>query len=286
MKQFYHLLISTSLLFLLACNEDEIEATVPAYLKIDNISVDVQNSSNQGSASSKIVDAWVFVNDQLIGAFELPAIIPILHTGNVNVKVRGGIYNNGLSNQREIYPFYEFYNLDTVLVPEVVYEPNIEVEYKQEAVFNDAFDIEDFETGISFINNPNNDTNIVRVTEADKVFEGNASGGIFLEPGTRFAEIYTPNFSNVPRNGTAVYMELNYRSTHNFAISLYVNNQSQQFSVVNFRASTEWNKVYVEFSDAFSNLFSANNFSIAIGIAKPLNDNSELLLDNIKLINY
>ena len=294
MKHIYHLFFCL-LCTLTSCNEEEIEATVPAYLKIDDMSVRITDPI-QGSASDKITDAWVFINDQLVGAFELPAVVPVLQTGNVNLKIRGGVFNNGLSNQREIYPFYDFYELDTVLNAEEVMEsfPDKDgilqndptVEYQPRAIFDEAWTGEDFEAGINFIVNPASDTNILRVTDQSRVFEGSASGGIFLPAGFSFAEVYTPPFSDIPTNGTAVYMELNYRCTHDFTVSIYTNNRNQQFSVVNFRASSEWNKAYVEFSNVFASLFSATDFNIAIGLRKPINDNAELLLGNLKLINY
>jgi hypothetical protein len=280
-----------------SCNEDELEATVPAYIKIDDISVNITDPI-QGSASDKITDAWVYINDRLIGAFELPTLVPVLQTGNINIKIRGGIFNNGLSNQREIYPFYDFYELDTTLLPEEILDsfPDANgivqdkpfVEYQPRAIFDEAWEGEDFESGINFIVNPSSDTNIVRITDQNLVFEGNASGAIFLPSGTTFAEIYSPSFSSfeIPTNGTAVYMELNYKSTHDFSISLYTDNRSRQFSVVNFRASAGWNKAYVEFSNVFSSLFSSSNFNIAVGLRKPINENTALYLDNFKLINY
>lgn len=285
MRQLYLLLSLLFLFVLQSCKDDELAATIPAYLKIDDISVKI-NDPIEGSASSKIPDAWVYINDRLIGAFELPATIPILQTGPVTVSVRGGVYNNGLSNQRVVYPFYEFYYLDTNLVPEQIYEPPIRVSYKVGSVFDQAWTGENFETGINFLTNPNSDTTINRVTTPNLVFEGNASGGIFLPVGTNFAEIYTPAFSDIPRIGTAVYMELDYKSTHDFAISIYAENRTRQFSVVNFRATNDWSKVYIDFSKVFSTLFDATDFNIAIGMVKPNSENAELLLDNIKLINF
>ena len=296
MKYFYCLFFLLSLL-LLSCNQEELEATVPAYIKIDNIDVKVTDPI-QGSASNKITDAWVFINDKLIGAFELPTVVPVLQTGNMNIKIRGGIFNNGLSNQREIYPFYDFYELDTNLQPEEIIEifPDKDgilqndpiVEYQPRAIFDEAWEGEDFESGINFVINPSSDDTLSRITDQNLVYEGNASGAIVLPSGTSFAEFYTPTFTSfeIPTNGTAVYMELDYRCTHDFAISLYVNNRSQQFSVVNFRASAEWNKAYVEFSTVFSTLFNATNFNIAVGLRKPINEDAELYFDNFKLINY
>ena len=285
MKHCYPFLLFLFSLGFHSCERDDLEATVPAYLEIDDISVKITDPV-QGSASDKITDAWVFVNDQLLGAFELPTAVPILQTGNVNIKVRGGIFKNGLSNQRDIYPFYEFYILDTILSPEGVFKPKIEVEYKEDAIFDQAWSGEDFESGINFLNNPNSDTSIARVTNDSKVFEGVASGGLFLTPGMNFAEIHTPAFANIPRIGTPVYLEFNYRSTHDIAISIYTNNRDNQFSVVNFVPSADWNKAYVDFTSVFSSLFDANDFNIAIGVVKPVNENAEILLDNVKLINF
>lgn len=285
MKRFYFLLTISLSLLLYSCADEELEATVPAYLKIDEIPVRITDPV-QGSASADITDAWVFINDRLIGAFELPAIIPVLRTGDINLKIRGGIYNNGLSNQRVVYPFYEFYEIDTILVPEVIYDQPIVVEYKVGSVFSPEWAGEDFEQGVNFETNPNSDTTIVRVTNPDKVFEGNASGGVFLPVGTNFAEIYTTNLVDVPRIGTAVYLEMDYKSTHDIVVSIYTNNREQQFSVVNFRSTAEWTKVYIEFSKVFSTLFDANNYNIAIGMSKSTADNGELLLDNVKLIHF
>lgn len=286
MKHIYHLLSLIFLFFILSCNEDELEATIPSYLKIDQIGVKINDPSVEGSSSNKITDAWVFVNDQLIGSFELPTLIPILESGQTNIKVRAGVLNNGLSNQREVYPFYEFYILDTNLVPETVYAPPIVVEYRSGVVFNTDWPGENFETGVSLQNNPSSDVNLTRTTEPSKVFEGNASGALTLPTGTTFAEIFTSDIRDIPRIGTAVYLEMDYKTTHDIAVSIYTNNRDQQFSVVNFRPTDGWNKVYIDFSRVFSTLFNASNYNIAIGMVKPVDENAELLIDNLKLIHF
>ncbi len=285
MKHFYFLLTTLMLLLLMSCKKDELKATVPAYLKIDEISVQI-NKPEEGSASSKISDAWVYVDDQLIGAFELPTVVPILKTGPVKISVRGGVFNNGLSNQRIVYPFYEFFTLNSTISPEQELEPDLVVGYKDLTKFNEDWSGEDFEQGVNFINNSRSDTNLVRTTDPGKIFEGSASGALFLPTGTTFAEVYSTNITNIPRNGTAVYMEMNYKATHDFAVSIYVENQLTQYSVINFRPTSEWNKVYIDFSKVFSTLFDASNYNIAIGMSKSSSENAELLIDNVKLMHF
>ena len=286
MKQVHHcffLLIVLSLLT--SCDKEEIKATIPAYLEIDKIEVS-NNRQQLGSSSSNIEDAWVFINDRLIGSYELPAVIPILNTGNINLKIRGGIFNNGASNARVIYDLYEFYDTTLLFEKEQTYKPDIKVEYKSETIANDDWGIEDFETGVNFINNSNSDAPLRRITDIDKVFEGDASGSGALGVNDNFFEAYTRNIVNVPRNGLPVYLEFDYKSTHNFQVSVYVNNQSQQVPFVTVRARNEWNKIYLDFSNVFPILFDAANYNISFGYVKPIGEEGELLLDNVKLLHF
>jgi hypothetical protein len=271
---------------LITCKKEDLKAPVPAYITIEDIVVETKDTDDV-SSSDNIKDAWVYLDNQLIGAFELPTTIPIQKTGNVKLRVRGGIHNNGLSSDRKVYPFYEFYNLDTTIAPEEVITLTPKVNYKERTVFDSEWPGEDFEGGISFKSNSQSDADLFLERDTKLVFEGQASGAVLLNESMDFFEAYTdPSFSNIPRNGTEVYLEMNYRSTHDIAVSIYVNDLSQQFSVVNFKASDSWNKVYVEFTSVFSTLFNARNYNIAIGFTKPTGEKAALYLDNMKLLHY
>ena len=66
----------------------------PSYLKINSIPLNTRKSASEtyGSNSNNIVDAWVFANGKLIGSFELPATIPILAEGNVEIRRFGRVF--------------------------------------------------------------------------------------------------------------------------------------------------------------------------------------------------
>jgi hypothetical protein len=51
--------------------------------------VSLNTSASEGSASHKITDAWVYVDDQLVGVWEVPSKIPALEAGEHTVKVVG-----------------------------------------------------------------------------------------------------------------------------------------------------------------------------------------------------
>ena len=79
---------------------------MPAYIKIDTIKLDTYYPE-QGSKSANITDAWVYVNDNLVGVFELPALLPVLHRGPNKLQIYPGIKLNGISSTRVPYPFYQ-----------------------------------------------------------------------------------------------------------------------------------------------------------------------------------
>jgi len=134
-----------AMLMLASCDKFEGDQEVPAYIQIDSIGCTTEYDV-EGTASHNIVDAWVWVDDQLIGAFELPAMVPVLMQGSHEVVVRAGIKNNGISNTRVPYPFYSsILRENFMLAPDSISVLNASVGYFDNTVF--AW-MEDFESPI------------------------------------------------------------------------------------------------------------------------------------------
>ena len=74
-----------AVIFLGSCTKGD---KVPSYLIVP--SVDLSTSGLQGSNTKNITDTWVYVNDEFMGSWELPARIPVLKEGSVNVRVDAG----------------------------------------------------------------------------------------------------------------------------------------------------------------------------------------------------
>lgn len=282
--RYYQIILLFVLFTFLSCEDDDLKAIVPAFLVIDDINVNI-TKSEQGTASDNITDAWVFVNSEFLGSFELPAVVPVQNTGNVNVKVFAGIKVNGMSNNRERYAFYDFYELDTNLLPDTEYKIDPVVEYTSDAILDNPWSGENFESGINFEYNDNSQTTFERNSTQD-VFEGTSSGVARLETDETFFEAFTPTIGNIARNGTDIFLELNYKSTHDFVVGVYFNNRSNQLSVLNLRARTNWNKIYIQLNEAMNSVPGALNFNISIGYAKPVNEVGELHVDNVKLVRF
>jgi hypothetical protein len=101
MQYKYTVLLALILVVFLFCQCTE-KGSVPGYIRIDQVKVD-------GEYNPGIYDAWVYVNDYLIGVYELPANIPIIATDEAKISIGAGIKVNGLSGNRARYPFYNFY---------------------------------------------------------------------------------------------------------------------------------------------------------------------------------
>ncbi len=111
LKHNYTIFIFSGFIFALlgACELYNPTEPIPAYIHIDKIGLTTSADGSQGSNSSKITDAWVYIDERLIGCFELPVTFPVLYEGSHQLKIRAGIKVNGIAATRAPYPFYEAY---------------------------------------------------------------------------------------------------------------------------------------------------------------------------------
>lgn len=258
------------------------EAEIPSYIKIDSIRVNT-NYSSTGTSSHKISDAWVYINDNYVGTYELPAQFPVLASGQKRIKIRPGILKNGSSDSREYYYFYEEYEQDAELVPSEVttlkplvsYKDNVEIAWH-----------EDFESaGNSFEYHPNSDTIVRKTSDPDLVFEGTASGIVNLDDDNDFFEWISPSFTDLPDNGR-IFLELNYKTSHELIAGIYISGKTEQLRNNVIRPKDKWNKIYLEFTDLVARYKSSQDVYFFMGFQKNEGEKAEVLFDNIKLVHF
>ncbi|NJO87225.1 MAG: hypothetical protein HC821_04310 [Lewinella sp.] len=139
MNNFFLAFISAFLLLGLGCNPAEAE---PVYLLIEGVELRT-NEAQQGAATQDVTEAWVFVNNVLLGVFDLPARVPVLADGEAEIRVEMGVRENGLSQLPNIFPFYAPYETNLTLVAGQTYALGIlPFGYRSTTVFGI---IEDFE---------------------------------------------------------------------------------------------------------------------------------------------
>jgi hypothetical protein len=260
----------------------------PSYISIENI---VMQNSGQGenSTSSAIADAWVYIDDNLEGAFELPCRIPLNKTGKHKISIGSGVWVNALPTLRSPYVFYRFYAQDAVLEagktlylkPIATYNENIQIAYQ--AGF-------DSPTGNTLEATPQSDTTAAITTKAGEFFEGQGAFKVNLLREEGFVEFQLAEPLKLPKAGAFVFLELNYLSSHPLDIGLrsfYPAAGNVYSRVTRLPLTNGWQKVYINLTSAVSTEANAQNQRAVFSIRKPAGSGMlDLRLDNIRIVHF
>jgi len=279
---FYCSIISGAIV-LHSCNLFEPPSAIPSYIHIDSIGF-TSYYPTQGSNSHKISDAWVYVDQNLQGVYELPATFPVLATGSHEIDIKAGIEIDGIASSRGTYPFYNVFT-QTVNLPQggtVTVKPV--VSYFSGAQF--AW-MEDFEAGIKLqVPFPYTDS-IGLIDTNHGAFEGKYSGELFLNNSSSFL-ITSSDSLQLPTDGREVYLEMNYKTENTIGVGVIpigLNTFYNPDTVLQIKPNTYWNKIYVDLTSVVGVYPNAIGFKIFIGgYLDPGVTNPHIYFDNFKLI--
>jgi hypothetical protein len=273
---------------------------IPAYIYIEKVNFYVTDFNIQGTASFKIPDIWVTVNGKSIGTYQLPALIPVIASGNTELIFEAGIKLNGWSDWRSNHPIFEFHKeninltkgkIDTVF-PKFTYE-----NYVKFAL------IEDFDNpGLNFYsiegsakleitddpnllfhypNEPNKYSGIIELPFSDTIY---------------FFEIKSKELKLNSNTAMDCLVELNCRFDANVEIGMYCyfSNSSirtQRISIANIVGksnNTEWNKIYANLEQERLAALSKGmtHFEIYMRCGIPKYSTARFLFDNIKVVYH
>ena len=285
---------------------------VPSYIHIDSITVNCDYYV-YGAPTSRITDAWVYVDDQIIGCFELPATFPVLEHGKHKVSVYGGICINGIGDMRAPYSFYQpvVYN-DVNLVEDSIVNLNPVLSYYP---INEGVVVgwmEDFESANTLVKLPESDTSVQRVSSVDGAWISDNSfysGMITLPPDS--LDFYVANSDELhfhsDLKGKPCLLEMDYKCNDTFLVGImyYMDYHLVQWSMLKvlptdkLHAKPEkWKKLYVnlgprmtEYEDAdYVKVFFTSNLSQDASHSyqgytyHPLNEQRYYFFDNLKLL--
>ena len=278
--KFYSLIIVLSII-LSSCSKENFEAQVPAYLFINDITL-TTNEATEGAPSENILDAWVFINDKLVGVYELPATIPVIKEGNVTLKVYAGIKNAGMST-RTRYLLYDPHVEQLNLVKGETIDINANVTYASGTTFEW---LENFESAsLSFLYSSESDT-VVNKQSTD-VRSGSFSGQVYLDAGMDFFEATSVAYTTIPRNRRPIYFELDFKTNQELLMGIYLDSGKALYIVLN--KTEEWKKVYINLTNIINDLAPSSEVKIFFGYDAATNaftaTNPELYLDNLKLVH-
>lgn len=265
-----------------SCDLINPEEEIPAFIEIDEITVDAK--SGEGSESNNVTDAWIFVNDNYAGTYELPARVPVLHNGAAEVLVLAGIKENGISLSRKDYTFYAPYIENLTLVPSETFLVEPEVEYED---FTNFSFIEDFEMGSIIGGSTISTVNLQRTAVSSEVFEGANAGKVELTNTGKFFEGISSLAYELPQNGSDIFVELDYKSDIEFSVGFQSNSSliSKNYVVTVTAKPDNWSKIYINLGPAIA-AWEANDYNLLIKATLPSDRSSAtLLFDNLKLIH-
>jgi len=283
------LLLATLVFALSACHKFEGDQTVPAYLRIDTI-LFTTDYVTQGSNTHNITDAWVYVNDQLIGVYELPATFPVLASGKQDLEIRPGIKLNGIGATRAPYPFYKPFVIDNFnFVEDSVQIVRPVTSYYDNLTFAWT---EDFEgSGTSLEKTTASDTIIAKTSPADHPDAwlspySSFSGKVQLDAEHEVFQIASFLSYELPDQGKAVLLELDYKCDREFGVGMIANLSSStlMLPLVVVNKSETWNKIYINLGPNVSAYTTAKNFKIYFESDRGDQDEANFYFDNIKVI--
>ena len=269
-----------------ACNMINPKESLPTYIQIDSVRVLSTLPNIHGSVSQKVTDVWVYYNRQLLGAFPLPAKVPVLADDQGELEVIAGIWDNGLSGTRAKYPFY---NLDTFTFkasPTGIIHHTPIFSYRTADSAQTAYFVEDFEQGNSF-ERLYGDTTFVKTNDPGDVFEGNFSARMELTDSARIGQSITVQSFSLPSTRMC-YLELNYTSEVPFVLQTEVNQGGTitKPDIIGVNPSSKWNKIYINFGNYVAT-YPGAGFKFVFGATLPTGmTHGKILIDNFKIIHF
>ncbi len=271
-----------------SCNIINPAEPQPAYLEVNHVAVS-SNYPNQGSNSNKVKDVWVYVNNQYLGTFELPAKIPVLESGSKQVILLPGIYENGIAATRSAYPLYKGYTTTLNFMPgQTTIVDTFPVSYFPALSYTwyEDFEKDTSGGGISMETTSNSLAGLA--IDSTIVFEGQRSLRLEATSANYIIEATSVNDGYYLARGKDIYLELNYKCNHAFTVGLkgILSNDTRNIPVILFNPSIDWNKTYINLSKFVNANFDIAKFKVYFYMQLASGESSgTLYIDNVKLIS-
>lgn len=263
------------------------KAEEPSFLKIESFTVTTDNIT-QGSAQQNISEAFVYINDQIVGVYHLPASIPLAISGSYSIKVFPAVVENAIaSNPRYSYTFLKAFDTTAVLTASksITIKPTTTYQSTVKFVM-----IEDFENILPLFGKTtynNIDTLLRDSLPADNIEPGHCA--LFDIKDGYTMEYATRNEYSLPTSSSSeTFVEINYRSDLPLAIGLFINEPTTiiKTGVVTLNAKETWSKAYINITNVVSVHPLGTKFRLFIGALNTTGASKKVFVDNIKLIHF
>lgn len=266
-----------------SCDLINPEEKIPSFICIDSISFD---AGGHGNTYNKIVDAWVYDNEQLVGVYEMPAVVPILNSGDVNIRIRPGVILNGQAASRYRLNFLEDFEGSVELFEDSVVCVNPALSYKDWVSFPWLEDFDDSNVMTLMASNINEAG--LTITSGSEALD-DQSVLLRLPDGKNVMEYKRSSDIPLPSGGADVILEFSYKCNHTFLVGLISITPAGtiQTGVMAVSPSEEWNHLYVNLTEVASTYFTATGHIPFFGLVREegFEGDIEVYLDNIRILH-
>lgn len=277
------------LLITMGC-KDEPEP-IPAYLHIEPFSV----NATGGAGWQKITDGWVYVNNELLGGFSLPATIPVLADGESQVLIFPGVKENGLKGTPSVYPFMERYETKAVLTPAQTTTLQPSTKYATNVVFPWSVERGSFNSSSVVLEDRDTDSLSTFVLTTTGAFEGR-SLTLNVDTAHQVNNIATEQLLGLPvTHAKPVWLEMHYKNNIPFELWLLGTEGAASeltTAVYQFVPSENWNKIYLNLT-TFLIALDQDKYRLLFRVNLPRDDKGNIVqnagsvsLDNLRLIHF
>lgn len=263
----------------------------PSWLEITEWTLTENQNVEEGELSHSFKDVYVYVDDKIVGIFELPVKLPLLLEGKHKVTLYPVIRINGISGAKTIYPFCKPLIVDVNLEKNKTTPINATTSYLD----NTTFWIEDFENSTFKIDdsNPNSTGDLSKKNDPNILKFGNFYGDIAITSVDSVWFGKTTPALNLPKGAAEIYLEIDYMNTNTLLTGVYalsstsiIDNPHIQLNAQD-ASDLKWKKIYIELKEIVSASTAASSFEQYFkAILDEGLSEGHIYIDNIKIVHF
>ncbi|MCH2230209.1 MAG: hypothetical protein MK105_07675 [Crocinitomicaceae bacterium] len=281
--------------------QDPVWIEVSEWSLVANPDQDLAAEHDPGVLSHAIKDVWLYVDNSLVGVYEVPFKVPVLSSGSKEIRLYPGVHNNGIAGTKKRYPFLKEMILTADLVPNEVVQIDPVTMYKTQT----EFWIEDFDDASIVIEDGNATlVSMERVSQPDDpvIFDSQLNGVAFGRISlTAAANKYVGSTNVIEIEGVPIglpsgvecYLEIDYHNTADLITGLIGVSSTNIFRNTmvrlnkQFESQVRWKKIYIDLREVVSSSTTSDYFEFSFDALLPSGVNSgEINIDNIKAVHF
>ncbi len=258
-----------------SCNVINPTEQIPTYIRIDSFRF--AGDSSLGTAAQKITSVRVNYENQTVGTFDLPALVPVLMDKRGVIALTPGVMYDGLQDVQISYPFFRTVTDTLEPAPGQTITMMPTTRYYGTDVFTPI--IVDFEGNYNPFLSLSGDTTF-GLDNAD-AFEGDACLKMRLNSSEEMEIILQKDFSSTPTG----FVELHYKNSVPFAVGLQSTDGSTLFIeyFIGIKPQEGWNKIYISLSD-FIFQHPLKTYRLVLKAMPETNAGGYVSIDNVKIL--